>query len=103
MRQLCDWARQRGRPVWVRLVKGAYWDYETIVAAQENWPIPVYQHKAETDANFEAQTAFLIEHHRLLRPAMVGVAKGGEGPPEEDGEEASNEHRQEAPPPDRRD
>jgi molecular chaperone GrpE len=44
-----------------------------------------------------------LHHDRLLRPAMVGVAKGGEGPPEEDGEEASNEHRQEAPPPDRSD
>ena len=29
---LRDWARQRGTPVWVRLVKGAYWDYETVHA-----------------------------------------------------------------------
>src|SRR6516225_9077204 len=34
LEQLAQWARRRGTPVWVRLVKGAYWDYETIVAAE---------------------------------------------------------------------
>src|SRR5262249_36761027 len=28
--RLRDWAARRGTSVWVRLVKGAYWDYETI-------------------------------------------------------------------------
>src|SRR5262249_52748195 len=28
---LARWVEQRGTPIWVRLVKGAYWDYETIV------------------------------------------------------------------------
>ena len=35
-------ARDRGTPFTVRLVKGAYWDYETILAAQEHWPPPVF-------------------------------------------------------------
>ena len=34
--------RRRGTPVWVRLVKGAYWDYETVIAAQNGWPVPVW-------------------------------------------------------------
>ena len=68
---LAAWARRRGTPVWVRLVKGAYWDYETIVAAQNGWPVPVFQHKAETDANFETQTAFLFAHAEVLRPAIA--------------------------------
>ncbi len=68
---LADWARRRGTPVWVRLVKGAYWDYESVVAAQNDWPLPVWEQKAETDANFEAQTQFLIEHHEMLRPAIA--------------------------------
>jgi len=38
---LLDWVRRRGVPVWVRLVKGAYWDYENIQAAQQEWPSPV--------------------------------------------------------------
>ena len=40
--ELRDWARRRGKPVWVRLVKGAYWDYETTFAAATGWPVPVY-------------------------------------------------------------
>jgi RHH-type proline utilization regulon transcriptional repressor/proline dehydrogenase/delta 1-pyrroline-5-carboxylate dehydrogenase len=67
---LADWAKQRGRPVWVRLIKGAYWDYETVKAAQENWPIPVFTHKSQTDANYERLTQFLLENHTVLRPAF---------------------------------
>ena len=68
---LAAWARTRGTPVWVRLVKGAYWDYETIIAAQNGWPVPVFEHKAETDASFEAQTDFLFAHADVLRPAIA--------------------------------
>ena len=68
---LAEWAGRRGTPVWVRLVKGAYWDYESVIAAQNDWPLPVWGDKAETDANFEAQTQFLIEHHEVLRPAIA--------------------------------
>jgi molecular chaperone GrpE len=44
-----------------------------------------------------------LYHDRLLRPAMVGVAKGGEGPPPVASEADSNDGRQEPPPVDRRD
>jgi RHH-type proline utilization regulon transcriptional repressor/proline dehydrogenase/delta 1-pyrroline-5-carboxylate dehydrogenase len=69
--RLAEWVRRRGTPVWVRLVKGAYWDFESIVAAQNGWPAPVFTEKAATDENFERQTAFLIEHRELLRPAIA--------------------------------
>ncbi len=68
--ELADWAKARGTSVWVRLVKGAYWDYETIHARSNEWPVPVYQRKADTDANFERQTRFVFQNHRLLRPAL---------------------------------
>jgi RHH-type proline utilization regulon transcriptional repressor/proline dehydrogenase/delta 1-pyrroline-5-carboxylate dehydrogenase len=71
LEDLAAWARRRGTPVWVRLVKGAYWDFESVVAAQNDWPLPVWGEKPETDANFEAQTAFLIQHHDVLRPAIA--------------------------------
>ena len=71
LRTLADWAGRRGTPVWVRLVKGAYWDYETVIAAQNDWPVPVFEHKDETDANFEAQTEFLIDRRDVLRPAIA--------------------------------
>ncbi len=67
---LLEWAEKRGTPIWVRLVKGAYWDYETIMAQAHGWPIPVYQQKWESDANFERLTRFLMENYRWLRPAL---------------------------------
>jgi len=67
---LRDWARRRGTPVAVRLVKGAYWDYETVHAEAAGWPVPVYQQKWETDANFERLTRFLLQNHDTLRPAF---------------------------------
>ncbi|MBI5394384.1 MAG: bifunctional proline dehydrogenase/L-glutamate gamma-semialdehyde dehydrogenase [Verrucomicrobia bacterium] len=62
LRDLVAWARTQQRRITVRLVKGAYWDYETIIAAQRGWPVPVFARKAETDANFEKLTLFLLEN-----------------------------------------
>jgi RHH-type proline utilization regulon transcriptional repressor/proline dehydrogenase/delta 1-pyrroline-5-carboxylate dehydrogenase len=68
--RLRDWAVERGTPVWVRLVKGAYWDYETVFAEATGWPVPVFQNKWETDANFEELTRFTMLNHEHLRPAL---------------------------------
>lgn len=68
---LLDWAQRRGTPVWVRLVKGAYWDYETITCKMNGWAVPVYEVKAETDACYERMTRFLLENYRTLRPAFA--------------------------------
>jgi RHH-type proline utilization regulon transcriptional repressor/proline dehydrogenase/delta 1-pyrroline-5-carboxylate dehydrogenase len=70
LQRLLRWARQRGTGVWVRLVKGAYWDYETIMASQLGWPTPVWEHKEQTDAAYERQTVFLLENAQWLRPAF---------------------------------
>ena len=67
---LRDWARQRGNGVWVRLVKGAYWDYETVISAQNDWPVPVFTSKWQSDANYERCSRFLLENFRELRPAF---------------------------------
>ncbi len=68
---LYDWARERGTPVWVRLVKGAYWDFETTHARATEWPVPVFEEKHETDANFERLTRLLLANHEVLRPAIA--------------------------------
>ena len=60
----------RRRPITVRLVKGAYWDTETVVARAEGWPVPVFEHKAETDANYERCTRLLLDHHGEVRAAF---------------------------------
>ena len=71
LRELIAWARRRNRPITVRLVKGAYWDYETVLARQRDWPIPVWAKKAETDANFEKLSALLLENSALVTPAFA--------------------------------
>ncbi|MCC6236017.1 MAG: proline dehydrogenase family protein [Dehalococcoidia bacterium] len=54
-------ALERPAPMQVRLVKGAYWDYETIVAAANRWPAPVLTMKHATDWRFERLLERLIE------------------------------------------
>ena len=68
--RLADLARRRAAPFSVRLVKGAYWDEERIVAAQNSWPLPVFEEKAGTDASFEACTNALLAAWPHLRPAF---------------------------------
>jgi RHH-type proline utilization regulon transcriptional repressor/proline dehydrogenase/delta 1-pyrroline-5-carboxylate dehydrogenase len=63
-------AKDRGTPFTVRLVKGAYWDYETILAAQEHWPPPVFTRKSETDVQFEKLAKRLIDNWQWTRPAL---------------------------------
>ena len=67
---LIEWAKKRGTPITLRLVKGAYWDQETITARQNYWPTPVYNHKSSTDANFERMTRLLLENHEHLYAAI---------------------------------
>jgi RHH-type proline utilization regulon transcriptional repressor/proline dehydrogenase/delta 1-pyrroline-5-carboxylate dehydrogenase len=68
LRSLLAWARERRRPLNVRLVKGAYWDFETILARQRSWPEPVWQQKAETDANYEKLSLLLLENCDIATP-----------------------------------
>ncbi|MEH2167099.1 MAG: L-glutamate gamma-semialdehyde dehydrogenase [Nostoc sp.] len=67
---LISWLKQRGYPLTIRLVKGAYWDQETIKAAQKHWLQPVYNDKAATDANFETITQLLLENHQYVYSAI---------------------------------
>lgn len=69
-RGLIDWAKIRGYPITIRLVKGAYWDQETIKAVQKHWPQPVYNDKTATDANFEKITQILLENHQYIYTAI---------------------------------
>ncbi|HBV97688.1 MAG: 1-pyrroline-5-carboxylate dehydrogenase [Peptococcaceae bacterium BICA1-7] len=64
--QLIEWAKNKGQRITVRLVKGAYWDAETIAAKQQNWDCPVFTNKHETDANFEKLALMLLESHQWV-------------------------------------
>ncbi|OUL29196.1 1-pyrroline-5-carboxylate dehydrogenase [Nostoc sp. RF31YmG] len=69
-KDVISWLKQRGYPLTIRLVKGAYWDQETIKAAQKHWPQPVYNDKAASDANFETITQLLLENHQYVYAAI---------------------------------
>src|SRR5882724_1939324 len=70
LRDLIDWGRERGARFAVRLVKGAYWDYETTKSGQNGSNPSVFLKKAESDANFEKLTRVLFENHSVVTAAF---------------------------------
>ena len=72
LKNLIEWVKQRGTPVTVRLVRGAYWDYETVIADQNDWDCPVWQNKCDTDANYEQCLTLLFENHPHIETAVAG-------------------------------
>jgi RHH-type proline utilization regulon transcriptional repressor/proline dehydrogenase/delta 1-pyrroline-5-carboxylate dehydrogenase len=69
--ELIAWAKQEQTQISVRLVKGAYWDYETVKAKQNGWAIPVWTVKAESDAAFERQSRVILENHQICHYACA--------------------------------
>jgi RHH-type proline utilization regulon transcriptional repressor/proline dehydrogenase/delta 1-pyrroline-5-carboxylate dehydrogenase len=69
--ELLAWAGQNNTPISVRLVKGAYWDYETVKGKQNGWAIPVWTIKAESDAAFERQSRVILENHQICHYACA--------------------------------
>jgi RHH-type proline utilization regulon transcriptional repressor/proline dehydrogenase/delta 1-pyrroline-5-carboxylate dehydrogenase len=70
LRDLIEWGRARGMRFTVRLVKGAYWDYEKIKSRQNGWDCPVYLQKPESDVNFETLTRVLLENESIVTAAF---------------------------------
>ena len=62
--------KKRGTPFSIRLVKGAYWDYEHAFAEQMDWPCPVFSNKEATDARFEELTSKLLKAFPTVRPCI---------------------------------
>src|SRR5687768_2444934 len=67
---LIAWSAARARPITIRLVKGAYWDAETVHARASGWTPPVFQEKDETDASYERCVRLLHDHHGEVRAAF---------------------------------
>jgi RHH-type proline utilization regulon transcriptional repressor/proline dehydrogenase/delta 1-pyrroline-5-carboxylate dehydrogenase len=70
LRDLIEWGRKRSTRFAVRLVKGAYWDYETTKSRQNESDPPVFLQKPESDANFEALTRVLFENESVVTAAF---------------------------------
>jgi RHH-type proline utilization regulon transcriptional repressor/proline dehydrogenase/delta 1-pyrroline-5-carboxylate dehydrogenase len=63
-------AKSRGCPITIRLVKGAYWDYEVVRARQKGLEAPVLLSKSACDANYEALSIMLIDRIDYLQSAF---------------------------------
>ncbi len=70
LRDLLEWGRKRGTRFAVRLVKGAYWDFEKIKSRQNGWACPVFLQKPESDLNFEVITRILLENESIVTAAF---------------------------------
>lgn len=71
LEDLLQWARQKNTQISIRLVKGAYWDYETVKAKQNGWKIPVWTIKAESDAAYERQARKILENNDICHFACA--------------------------------
>ncbi|MFH1808662.1 MAG: proline dehydrogenase family protein [Pseudomonadota bacterium] len=69
--RLIKWAKKRKVPTTVRLVKGAYWESETIWARQRGHAAPVFTRKQDTDANYERVTRLLLDAYPTIRLAVA--------------------------------
>ena len=67
---LVAWTEERGTPITIRLVKGAYWDSDVVRYHQAGWPVPLFEQKAETDASYEALVPLVLRHREVIRPAF---------------------------------
>jgi RHH-type proline utilization regulon transcriptional repressor/proline dehydrogenase/delta 1-pyrroline-5-carboxylate dehydrogenase len=68
--EMLSFARKRASPIAVRLVKGAYWDFERVVCAQNDWQFPLWTKKESSDAMYERLSRKLLENHSLCLPAF---------------------------------
>ncbi len=75
--QLTEWAQKRtaagGSPIKLRIVKGANLQMEKVESSLQGWELPVYDSKAEVDANYKRmlEYATLPEHCAAVH---LGVA-----------------------------
>ncbi len=70
VREMLAFARQRGSPIAIRLVKGAYWDFERVVSSQNDWNFPLWTRKQSSDAHYEHLSRILLDNHDVCLPAF---------------------------------
>lgn len=81
LRKIVDLARERGVRIPIRLVKGAYWDAETIEAEVHSHHAPQFLNKEESDLHFRQLAEMALGHsseiqlvvgsHNLLDHCLV--------------------------------
>src|SRR5690606_28353894 len=66
LREVIALAKERGLTMPVRLVKGAYWDAETVEADAHSFDAPEFLNKEETDLHFRQLVLEILEAHPHL-------------------------------------
>lgn len=69
--RISDWAKKQSHPITVRLVKGAYWDHEIMLAQKNAWDTPVFTKKYQSDECFEKLTETLLKNNELTHAAIA--------------------------------
>ncbi len=69
--RVIEWAKRRNRRINVRLVKGAYWEYEKTIAGQREWPVPVFTVKSHTDWSYEQCLEAVLSNHEFVSLAVA--------------------------------
>ena len=64
-------AKERNLPMPVRLVKGAYWDAETVEGDAHSFNAPQFLNKEETDIHFRQLILKILEAHPHLKLALA--------------------------------
>lgn len=62
LEDIVELAKERGLKMPIRIVKGAYWDAETIEAEAHGFDAPEFLNKEETDLNFRRLTLEIMKH-----------------------------------------
>ncbi|UCF95655.1 MAG: bifunctional proline dehydrogenase/L-glutamate gamma-semialdehyde dehydrogenase, partial [Desulfobacterales bacterium] len=77
LQEITAWARQRaaagGRPIKIRIVKGANMEMERVESALFNWPLAPYDNKQDTDANYKRMVDFAMTPENI-QAVRLGVA-----------------------------
>jgi RHH-type transcriptional regulator, proline utilization regulon repressor / proline dehydrogenase / delta 1-pyrroline-5-carboxylate dehydrogenase len=71
LKEIIELARERGLPMPVRLVKGAYWDAETVEGDAHSFNAPQFLNKEETDIHFRQLVLKILESHPHLKLALA--------------------------------
>ncbi len=71
LQEIISLARERNLLMPVRLVKGAYWDAETVEADAHNFNAPQFLNKEETDIHFRQLIIKIFEAHPYLKLALA--------------------------------
>lgn len=71
LKEIVELAKERNLPMPVRLVKGAYWDAETVEGDAHSFNAPQFLNKEETDIHFRQLILKILEAHPHLKLALA--------------------------------